>query len=344
MSESAYKNLGKQKQDLLQNSTFGRGRSSHALMNTPLMQKKAKEQTELFKNSPAQLKSDNKAKVAEMGIDVTYNSSEPAKVGAHAFAQGNSIHIASGQEKHLAHEVGHVIQQAEGRVKPTKVVNNVPINDNPSLEKEATVIGKKVLQQKTIDFNVSNNRETAVQKKPVLQKEGEDDDNFNSLKQAWYQNFSDAMMSLKGFTPNADEKKLTENNRVILNDFINKYAPQDRYFFTQMVKGVNVGMGNFTEATLPDFKLEQYTADIGKVQKGAMLNSEAFFNSAMGWYKQGNYVAMSMNFSGGVSSMGYEKLLRGYTFAKTPQGKIYFGVAASALGAYTYYSRQKEDS
>ncbi|MEQ9405972.1 MAG: DUF4157 domain-containing protein [Cyclobacteriaceae bacterium] len=48
-----------------------------------------------------------------------YNSSRPAQLQAHAFAQGNQIHLASGQEKHLPHEAWHVVQQKLGRVKPT---------------------------------------------------------------------------------------------------------------------------------------------------------------------------------------------------------------------------------
>jgi hypothetical protein len=58
------------------------------------------------------------------GIDVSdvkvyYNSLQPAQLNAHAYAQGNQIHVASGQEKHLPHEAWHVVQQKQGRVKPT---------------------------------------------------------------------------------------------------------------------------------------------------------------------------------------------------------------------------------
>lgn len=37
-------------------------------------------------------------------VRVHYNSSTPASLNAHAYAQGTDIHIASGQEKHLPHE------------------------------------------------------------------------------------------------------------------------------------------------------------------------------------------------------------------------------------------------
>jgi hypothetical protein len=79
-------------------------------------------------------------------VQVHRNSAEPAKVQAHAYAQGSDIHIASGQEKHLAHEAWHVVQQAQGRVKPTLQAKGVAINDDPGLESEADVMGAKALQ------------------------------------------------------------------------------------------------------------------------------------------------------------------------------------------------------
>lgn len=79
-------------------------------------------------------------------VRVHYNSSKPAAVQAHAYAQGNNIHLASGQEKHLPHELSHVVQQAQGRVKPTTSVNGMAVNDNVGLEKEADVMGAKALR------------------------------------------------------------------------------------------------------------------------------------------------------------------------------------------------------
>jgi hypothetical protein len=79
-------------------------------------------------------------------VRVHYNSPQPAQLNAHAYAQGNQIHVASGQEKHLAHEAWHVVQQKQGRVKPTKQLKSaVPVNDDPHLEKEADVMGAKAL-------------------------------------------------------------------------------------------------------------------------------------------------------------------------------------------------------
>lgn len=47
-------------------------------------------------------------------VQVHYNSQNPRKVGALAYTQEDHVYIASGQEKHLPHELGHVIQQKRG--------------------------------------------------------------------------------------------------------------------------------------------------------------------------------------------------------------------------------------
>jgi Domain of unknown function (DUF4157) len=52
-------------------------------------------------------------------VNVHHNSLQPAQFNALAYAQGNDIHVAPGQEKHLPHEAWHLVQQAQGRVKPT---------------------------------------------------------------------------------------------------------------------------------------------------------------------------------------------------------------------------------
>lgn len=81
-------------------------------------------------------------------VKVHYNSDKPTQLNAHAYAQGSDIHIASGQEKHLPHEAWHVVQQKQGRVKPTlQMKGKINVNDDKGLEKEADVMGAKALQK-----------------------------------------------------------------------------------------------------------------------------------------------------------------------------------------------------
>ncbi|WP_337966037.1 DUF4157 domain-containing protein [uncultured Flavobacterium sp.] len=66
-------------------------------------------------------------------VKVHYNSNKPQQLNAHAYAQGTDIHLASGQEKHLPHEAWHVVQQKQGRVKPTLQMKE-NVNENTSSE------------------------------------------------------------------------------------------------------------------------------------------------------------------------------------------------------------------
>lgn len=105
-------------------------------------------------------------------VRVHYNSSKPAQVGALAYTQGTDIYVAPGQEKHLAHEVWHVVQQTQGRVKPTMQIPGAAVNDDAGLEREASEMGKKALQHRYIkddtdNFGLSNNQ--TLKKSPIIQ-------------------------------------------------------------------------------------------------------------------------------------------------------------------------------
>lgn len=105
-------------------------------------------------------------------VKVHYNSDKPAQLNAHAYAQGNQIHLASGQEKHLPHEAWHVVQQKQGRVQATKQLRGkVAINDDAGLEREADVMGEKALgistgpmQPKLIHHSSSANQLKLIQR------------------------------------------------------------------------------------------------------------------------------------------------------------------------------------
>lgn len=80
-------------------------------------------------------------------VKVHYNSAKPAQLQAHAYAQGSDIHVAPGQERHLPHEAWHVVQQAQGRVKPSvQLKQGAMLNDDAGLEREADVMGAKAMQ------------------------------------------------------------------------------------------------------------------------------------------------------------------------------------------------------
>jgi len=79
-------------------------------------------------------------------VTVHRNSSRPAQLQARAYAQGTAIHLAPGQDAHLPHEAWHVVQQKQGRVRPTRQIGSVGINDAPTLEGEADTMGAQALR------------------------------------------------------------------------------------------------------------------------------------------------------------------------------------------------------
>lgn len=77
------------------------------------------------------------------GIDVSdvrihRNSAAPRRFDALAYAQGGDIYLGPGEDRHLAHELWHVVQQRQGRV-PARGFNmdGAMVNDSPALEAEA---------------------------------------------------------------------------------------------------------------------------------------------------------------------------------------------------------------
>jgi Domain of unknown function (DUF4157) len=75
-------------------------------------------------------------------VIVHYNSTKPAEIQAHAYAQGTNVYLGPGQENHLPHEAWHVVQQKQGRVKPMfRFGGRVDINNDIVLEIEAEVMG-----------------------------------------------------------------------------------------------------------------------------------------------------------------------------------------------------------
>jgi hypothetical protein len=101
-------------------------------------------------SSPTGLPAPLKASVERLsgmsldGVRVHYNSSRPAQLQALAYTQGADIHVGPGQERHLAHEAWHVVQQAQGRTGPAqRSIDGMPVNDDARLEREADQMGAR---------------------------------------------------------------------------------------------------------------------------------------------------------------------------------------------------------
>lgn len=84
-------------------------------------------------------------------VRVHYSSEKPAQLHAHAYTQGNDVFVAPGQEKHLPHELGHVVQQKSNMVKPTEEIGEVPLNTDTAMESNADDIAQNT--EKNIPFS-----------------------------------------------------------------------------------------------------------------------------------------------------------------------------------------------
>ena len=108
-------------------------------------------------------------------VEVHRNSNRPRQLDALAYTQGTDIYLGPGQEKHLPHEAWHVVQQKLGHVQKTSRMGENDINDDTSLEKEATEMGSKALSGNSFgeDSLVANKdpQEKNVQKKDIVQRE-----------------------------------------------------------------------------------------------------------------------------------------------------------------------------
>lgn len=139
----------------------------------------AKEIEPVLKKSSTGLPLKLKAGIEERtGIDMSdvivhYNSSLPTNMGLLAYTEGNNIYLAAGQEKHLPHEAWHVVQQKQGRVNPTMLVQNKNFNASDDLEDEADTMAPKIDKESTAPTQnlkkVSPPQEETIQ--PKLKKE-----------------------------------------------------------------------------------------------------------------------------------------------------------------------------
>lgn len=101
-------------------------------------------------------------------VKVHYNSSSPSKMYAHAYTCGNNVYLAPGQEKHLGHELGHVVQQKQGLVRPDTYINGIPMNTDLRLESQADSFSLSASRLSSPDKPVSKG---TAHPTPLIQRE-----------------------------------------------------------------------------------------------------------------------------------------------------------------------------
>lgn len=84
-------------------------------------------------------------------LNIHRDSRKAARMHALAYTSGNEIHFSPGQYRPstakgrelIGHELTHVVQQGAGRVNAGRQFSFGRVNDDPALEKEADVMGKR---------------------------------------------------------------------------------------------------------------------------------------------------------------------------------------------------------
>jgi Domain of unknown function (DUF4157) len=123
---------------------------------------------------------------------------EAASIGALAYTQGEHIGVAPSQQLNtaagkelLAHEVAHVLQQRQGRVRPHARLGGVGVSVDPRLEAEADTVARRVCSGGPAGMIVPNPRATrtaVVQRKAALKRGSEtlsEDDLSSHEVRAW---------------------------------------------------------------------------------------------------------------------------------------------------------------
>jgi len=154
LDEKSVQAKGLKKEKLVQRKSLDEKKLTQRMFDpasTPAQLEEASAATANRTGLPDQLKSGVES-LSGMSLDdvrVHYSSPKPAQLNALAYAQGTDIHVAPGQERHLPHEAWHIVQQKQGRVRPTMQMKiGIPVNDDAGLEKEADVMGSRALQQR----------------------------------------------------------------------------------------------------------------------------------------------------------------------------------------------------
>lgn len=123
---------------------------------------------------PDRMKKDieNRSGLSFDDVQVHYNSDKPAQFDALAYTQGNQIYVGPGQEQHLPHELGHVVQQKQGLVTPTSFENGQPVNTSNTLENAATTFNHTMLSQAS--HTLSSASTPVIQMKRTQKQSGQE--------------------------------------------------------------------------------------------------------------------------------------------------------------------------
>jgi hypothetical protein len=299
-------------------------------------------------------------------VRVHYNSSKPAAVQAHAYAQGSDIHLAPGQEQHLPHEAWHVVQQKQGRVKPTLQMKGVAINDDAGLEREADRFGAQAMTipHRTAKAAVDSPARVANSGPPVQRRLKLDGKEFPRLNLSLKLEISRELAKLE-YRPNGETFAYVEDD-LILDDEEHDVSlaelvkhliehkpaladpPQTKFsggpVSVHVTHTIPTAMGTFTSATqknLPVAKGEHRRHVIGRHTLGRACDRSVHDPGVIDFVqKYGSGVAKNkVGQSWNISKDAYKITLKNeaYRVLQTHEGNLWVGDAGenTASGFFT---------
>ena len=112
--------------------------------------KKAIQKKEEPHSDPRVASIEKESGISFADVKIHYASDKPKEFGALAYAYGNDVYLGSGQEKHLKHELGHVVQQRQGIVSPTHYEKGYPVSESIILESSANTFTPALNKTKSL--------------------------------------------------------------------------------------------------------------------------------------------------------------------------------------------------
>lgn len=273
-----------QKQKLSQVSQLG---------GNETIQKKSVKNISSFTSLPSNLRAglENLSGIDLSDVSVHKNSDKPQQVGAFAYTQGNNIHIAPGQEKHLPHEGWHAVQQKQGRVAPTmQMKSGTLMNDDSELEKEADVMGSKAVEAgKQTDTLQLKKTGSTLQDSRVIQRKTENQD---KIQPAYYgeknenvKKIQQVLIKMNYWVGSSDDKATGYFGDITKQSLINYQLGYMKLKKDELYdkKGNYVGCGPKTVNSLNNNYQLLYNPNVPQNVKDSIINTAKENNKSYTW-------------------------------------------------------------
>lgn len=179
--------------------------------------------------------------------------------GALAYTQGTEIHFAPGRyqphsqrgQELLGHELAHVVQQSQGRVRATAQAKGLALNADPALEREADEMGARAARGEAVAG--STVRDAALT--PLPSSAGPAAIQRTEVDARWY-----VLQNVHKFHQYGVNTHEGNWLIVLLQQLWNANDPEFTTVFTELIKGLSLQPGQSTDGHDPATLWDVFTA------------------------------------------------------------------------------------